>query len=236
MSRRLPALLLALTLAACGGSSGSGGDKDATPTKESATKAATAINITKADAPDGFTGAAHDSTGDNSQEDKDLLACIGASAPGGEIVDIYGDDLSKGTALPQFQVSTDVMVQPTTDVVKKDLAAFQNTTKTTGCLTTELTKLVNEQGKQAGGLAAAGAKVTPFETKADGTDGAFGYTFTANLTASGLTVPVEIVVQGILLKHTELQLTTIGIGEVFPAAARTELFDKAVSRLKKNAV
>lgn len=236
MTRRLPALLLTFALAACGGGSDSKADKNTTPTKESATKAATAINITKADAPAGFTGTAHDSSDDGSAEDKELLACIGATPPGGEVVDVYGDDLSKGSALPQFKVSTDVMVQPTTDVVKNDLAAFQNTTKTTSCLTTELTKLINEQGKAAGGLSAAGVKVTPFETKADGTDGAFGYTFTANLAASGLTVPVEIVVQGVVYKHTELQFSTIGIGEVFPGSARTELFEKAVSRLKKNAV
>lgn len=236
MSRRTAVVLLTLVLAGCSGGSGSGSSKSATPTKDSATKAANAINLMKADAPDGFTGAAHDTSGDNSQEDKDLLACIGATAPGGEVVDVHGDDISKGTALPQFQVSTDVMVQPTTDVVAKDLAAFQNSTKTIGCLTTELTKLVNAQGKQAGGLAASGAKVTPFATKADGTDGAFGYTFTANLAASGLTVPVEIVVQGLLLKHTEVQFTTVGIGGPFPAATRTELFTKAVDRLKKHAV
>ena len=236
MSRRLPALLLALALAGCSGGSSSGGDKDAAPTKESATKAATAVVLTKADAPEGFTGKAHDPSGDSSAENKEFLACVGATVPGSELADVYGDDLAKGSALPQFMASTEVSVQPTKDIVNKDLAAFQNTTKTTTCLMTELTKLVNEQGKSAGGLTATGGKVTTFDTKADGTDGAFGYSYTANLAASGLTVPVEIVVQGVLYKHTELQVTTIGIGAVFPAATRTELFDKAVGRLKKSAV
>jgi hypothetical protein len=233
MSRRAPALLLTLALAACGGS---GSTKDTAPTKEAATAAAAAINLQEADAPTGFVGKPHDATGDNSAQDKALVACIGATPPGSEVADVYGADLSKGAALPQYMASTQVSVLPSKAIVQKDLAAFQDKTKTTGCLTAGLTKLVNEQGKSAGGLTADGVKVEAVDEKSDGTDGAFSYRFNATLKASGLTVPVEITLTGVLVKHSELQFTTIGIGDVFPADVRAQLLKKAVDRLKKSAV
>lgn len=234
MSRRAPALLLTLALAGCGG--GGGAAKDTAPTKESATTAATAINLVTADAPTGFVGKPHDATGDNSAQDKEVTACIGATPSGSELADVYGDDLSKGAALPQFMASTQVSVLPSTTIVSKDLAAYKDTTKVVGCLTAGLTKLVNEQGKTAGGLSATGVKVDAVDTKAEGTDGAFSYRFKATLAASGLTVPVEIILTGVLVKHTELQFTTIGIGDVFPADVRADLLKKAVGRLKSKGV
>ena len=96
--------------------------------------------------------------------------------------------------------------------------------------------IVNEQGKSAGGLTAGGVKVEAVDEKADGTDGAFSYRFNATLKASGLTVPVEIILTGVLVKHSELQFTTIGIGDVFPTDVRTQLLKKAVDRLKAKGV
>ena len=81
--------------------------------------------------------------------------------------------------------------------------------------------------------AGAGA---PDETEADRTDGSFSHRFNGPLKASGLTVPVEFIVTGVLVKHSELQFMTIGIGDVFPADVRAQLLKKAVDRLKKNAV
>lgn len=226
------ALLAALSLAACGGGSTSTADK--APTKAAGETAAKAINLTTSDLPTGFTGEPSDSAAEDTPQEVAFAACVGASKPTEDLVDVSSDDFGKGGQLDLQQVSSDVSIVASADVAKKDLAAYQGS-KTEACLTTFVTELLAEQ--TGGGEVTFGPPtIAKLATEVDGTDGGFGYTVTTTATAAGIEIPFELAIQGFLYKHTAISLTTLAIGKPFPTDVRTELLGTLVDRTKAKAV
>lgn len=238
MTPRLPLLVLtAALLSACGGGDAPATSGKPTPkalTKADATATADAINLTDADAT-GFTGEAHDDSGSTAAEEKEFSTCVGASDKDADLTDTYSKDYERGSQ-PQMQtVSSEVQVDSDPAQLAKDLAAFQAADKVKTCLTTSVTKLLQQEVGQSG-VTFSTPVVAELKTTADGTDGAFGYRVTITAMAQGITIPFEITEQGVLKGHTTLSFSTMSIGTPIPAADRDALLAKLVDRLKDKAV
>lgn len=232
------ALAATVAVTACGGGSGSGsssGSTDTAPSTSAATAAATAINLVKADLP-GYNATPHDSSSDSDPDNVAFASCVGASAPNsGDVVDLYSEDFEKGTQLDSKQVSSEVTVVKSQSTARKDLKAFQGD-KTKTCLETFVGKLLTKQAGEASGVTFATPTISRLDPQGAGTDGTFGYSVTTTAKAAGLSLPFEITIQGLLVKHTGTQLTTLSVGGPFPAADRDALFAKLVERSKSSAV
>ena len=245
MTQRLPvlvpaAVLTAALLSACGGGDdnptlGSSPTPSAKPlTSVEAKAAANAINLTDADVA-GFKGTAHEDDSSSTAEEKEFATCVGASDKDADLTDTYSKDYERGSQ-PQMQtVSSEVQVDSDPAQLAKDLAAFQAADKVKTCLTTSVTKLLQQEVGQSG-VTFSTPVVAELKTTADGTDGAFGYRVTITAMAQGITIPFEITEQGVLKGHTTLSFSTMSIGTPIPAADRDALLAKLVDRLKDKAV
>jgi len=217
-------------VAACGGGSSS----TKAPTKAAGESAAKAITLTSTDLPAGFTGKPHDASNDHDPQQVAFAACVGASAPTDDLVDAYSDDFSKGAQLDLQQVSSEVNIIASATKAKGDLTAYRGS-KTEACLKTFVTDLLKKQAG-GGGVTFGPPDIARLDTPVEGTDGGFGYTVTTTASASGLQFPFEIAIQGFLLRHTAVSLTTLAVGKPFPAEVRTDLLAKLVKRTKDKAV
>jgi hypothetical protein len=226
------AVLAAVVVAGCGG--GTTWVTLSAPTKANAEAAGAAINLTSADVPSGYTGAAHDSTDDNSDDSKAFAACTGATPPGDALADVYSEDFSEGAQLNMRQVSSEVVVLADRSRATMDLKAYQGS-KTEACLNTFVGKLLTAQ-TAGSGVTFGPPTVAKLTTDPSGTDGGFGYIVTTTASAAGVEIPFEIAVSGFLVKHTGVQLSTLSVGGPFPANVRTDLLAKLATRAKAKAV
>jgi hypothetical protein len=227
-------VLLALALAtACSGSSSA---KEVTPTKDTGTKAATAINLTKADLPSGWTSEPADNS-DNTPDstDKKIVTCLGLPATDTtDVSDINSDDFSKGQPPLATQVNSEVEVVASLAQASRLQKAFTGN-KVEGCLKSVF---ADEAKSEAG--ATPGLKFgTPTVTKKaapSGVDAGFAFAIGIPVQASGQTINVNTSIIGFFVKHTEVTLQTTVIGT--PAADYDEnaLIGKLVERTKKSAV
>ena len=233
------ALTASLVVAGCGGSSGSSGSLKASstpPSKAAAEAAAAAMNLTVKDVPVGYEGAPHESSPDSKSQTAAFAACAGASNVDSDtIADVYSQDFSKGTRLNSQKVSSEVQVVKSTRLATSDLKAYQGD-KTKTCLATFISKLLAKQSGGAGGATFSAPQITQLTPKADGIEGAFGYQVNLTASAAGLTIPFEIAIEGLLVKHSEVSLTVLSIGGPFPTSDRDALFAKLAARSVSSAV
>lgn len=226
------ALIASLAVTGCGGSSGSS-KSSAPPSKAAAASAGAAINLAASDLPSGYKGAPHDDSADTKAQTAAFIACTGASnVESDTIADLNSPDFSKGAQLNMKQVSSDVQIVKSASQARSDLRAY-NGDKTKGCLSTFITKLLT---KAAGGATFSAPTITKLTPHADGIEGAFGYQVNLSASAAGLTIPFEIAIEGLLVKHSEVSLTVLSIGGPFPTADRDALFAKLAARSVKSAV
>lgn len=227
------AATLALALLAAGCSGGSG-DKDSAPSKDKANAAAKAINLTKADAPSGWKTSDADNSGSGADDDKiALYGCNGLSkADAEDVVDVSSDDLVKGTEPLTTQVNSEVEVLSSLDQAERVRKAFSGD-KAVDCVKKYF---LDQIGKEAD---SSGAKIgTPKVTSRTpaGVDKGFGFDVTLPISASGISLNVKASVVGFFVKHTEVELTTLTIGEVPSDYDQGALLSKLQDRAKKSAV
>lgn len=231
--------LLLLTLAGCGGSSSSAGGASPSaspappPTKEAATAAAGAINLTQADVGAAYKASPAQKDPSTDAEAAALATCVGGTPPSAALVDLSSPDFAKGAALQMQQLSSSVSVLPSEDQVRTDVAALTGD-KAVPCLTKYIGKVLAASG--GGQVTFESPKVTPLETRDAGTDGAFGYDVKVSAKSSGITIDVDVVLQGFAVKHTEVQLTALSIGPAFPEAERSKLLSALLQRAEAKAV
>lgn len=227
------ALAAAVVVTGCGGGSGTSSKP---PTKAAADQAATAINLTVADLPSGYTAAPHDASSDSSPEDAAFAACVGATAPNvDDITDAFSEDFNKGAQIDTKQVSSEVEVVKSASTAASDLKAFKGD-KAKTCIETFVTKLLAKEAGSSSGVSFGTPTVARIDITSDGLDGAFGYQVRLTVTAQGQQIPFDVTIAGLLKDHTEVSLTTLSIGQPFPTSDRDALLQKLRDRAKKSAV
>ena len=225
-----------LLVAGCGGSSGSK-KSDTAPTVAAAESAAAAINLKAADVPTGFTGEKHEEDTAGDKDEKDFLACVGAtSTDADQVKDVFSDDFSMAASqVEQQQVSSDVTVLKTTAKASGDVKAFQSD-KATTCLETFFTKVVNSELGGTPGVTVGKPTVTKLSPSADGVDGAFGFRVGLELSAGTVKLPMEMVIQGASKKHTQVSLEVFSLGKVLGQSEIDKMWSTVLDRTTTSAV
>jgi hypothetical protein len=230
------ALLTLALAAACGG--GSGSAKDTPPAKADATKAATSINLVKADFSADFTSTpADNSQASNGALPEDVATCLGiskADAASHDVVDLDSDSFAKGAPPNGVQVSSEVEVVTSKAEAKKELTIFQGD-KASGCLGKSFEKSLKEQIGATAGVTLGKVEVTKLSPSTSGTDGAFGFSLTIPVQAPGITINVKTEVRGFLKKHTEVTLVSVSYG-TGGDIDNDAIYRKLVDRAKSSAV
>jgi hypothetical protein len=221
-------LLLTATVAALAGAPGAAA-KAKTPTKAAATAFAKKVNLTTADVA-GFTGKPNKTTASDQRQSEMLAKCSGGIDPRREVVDVPSLDFSlAGTGAEE--VSSDVSVLPSAQLVAADLRAVKSA-RGRKCLTQATGRLLASM--DASGVTYGTTTLTTLKRSAPGSDGSFAYRLRVNATASGVKVPFFVDSLGFASGKAEVGLTTLGIGQPFPAADEQRLFTLLAGRASFN--
>jgi hypothetical protein len=219
-------LLLTATVAALAGAPGAAA---ATPTKAAARVFAEKVNLTAADVP-GFTGKTSKTTASDERQSEMLAKCSGGIDPRRDVVDVPSLDFSlAGTG--EEEVSSDVSVLPSAQLVRADLQSVKST-RGRRCLTQGTARLLSAM--KGPGVKYGTITLTTLKRSAPGSDGSFAYRFRVNATAGGVKVPFFVDTFGFASGPAEVGLTTLGIGQPFPAAAEQRLFALLAGRASFN--
>jgi hypothetical protein len=248
MRRRARAVIVVLSvvgLAACGGS-GSGSDsaqpsptKAPVPSEAEAKAAVAAINLTAADMPgfeqDDSGSEEPDASPSPDPDEKAFGECLGVKDLEGadDIADDSSPDFDKGTLPSLLSISSEVEVVPDDAQARKDLTALQ-ADKAVECMRTFAEKGINAE--VGDGVTVSLSSVEKLTPAAEGTDGSFGFHLKGTISAEGGSAPLEMLVEGLLLKHTEVSLTVFGVGDGFSQAESDAAFAKLVTKAKASAV
>jgi len=219
-----PALLVALTLAACsGGGSNSGDTKTASPGND---KAATVrINLRATDFPEGWTSAPHQGTPDEGATTTQYQQCVGIPDPATRFTaDTRSLDFSKGQGT---SASSQVRMAKTADDASADLAAFQSA-KGPECFKQTIEKLLPGRlppGTTVGNLSTRQLEFPPLK---DGT-AAFRAEFTI---AVGGQVTLPVYADSIVFQsgRAEVVLNTTSTGAPFDSKLEEDLAKKMAER------
>jgi hypothetical protein len=243
-TRVVIAMMSIVGLAACGGS-GSATDsarstptKAPTPTEAEAKAAVAAINLTAADMP-GFeqddSSDEPDASPSPDPDEKAFGECLGVKDLEGadDIADDSSPDFDKGTLPSLLSISSEVEVVPDDAQARKDLTALQ-ADKAVECMRTFAEKGINAEVGE--GIRVSLSSVEKLTPAAEGTDGSFGFHLKGTISAEGGSAPLEMLVEGLLLKHTEVSLTVFGVGDGFSQAESDAAFAKLVAKAKASAV
>lgn len=236
LTRTGTALLTLALAAACGG--GSSSAKDTAPAKAAATKAATAINLVKADFSSEFTSTPADNSGDSSGAlPDDVATCLGiskADAASHDVVDLDSDSFAKGAPPNGVQISSEVEVVTSKTEAKKQLAIFKGD-KASDCLGKSFEAALKGQIGSAAGVTLGKVEITKLSPSASGTDGSFGFSLKIPVQAQGISITVKTEVRGFLKKHTEVTLVSVSYGTGADVDSDA-LYRKLVDRAKSSAV
>ena len=239
----VPAVVLALLATGCSGGS-SGSSKDTAPTRAQAQAAAKAINLTSADAPSGFSATPADNGTDSSDKDipRSIAKCLGVDATlidgTSDIVDQQSDSLDKGQPPAGISITSETEVVKTKAEVKKVMDLYRGD-KTLDCVKTAANaSLTASIQKSASGVKVSFGtiSVTRISPSADGTDGTFGFSIKLPLSATGISIPVQIDVLAFAKDHTEVSLNVTSFGSPLSDSDRDGLYAKLVARAKTSAV
>jgi len=201
----------------------------ATPTKAAATAFAKKVNLTAADVP-GFTGKPNKTTASDQRTSEMLAKCSGGIDPRRDISDVPSLDFSlAGTG--EEEVSSDVSVLPSAQLVRADLKSVKSA-RGRKCLTQGTERLLaamKDPGVKYGTIT-----LTTLKRTAPGSDGSFAYRFRVNATAGGVKVPFFVDTFGFASGPAEVGLTTLGIGQPFPATDEQRLITLLAGRASFN--
>jgi hypothetical protein len=227
-------LALVLLVAACSG--GSGSAKEVRPTTATGTKAATAINLTKADLPASWTSQAADNT-DNTPDssDKKIATCLGLpTTDTKDVVDVNSDEFAKGQPPQATQVNSEVEVVASLAQASRLQKAFTSD-KVEGCLKSVFAEEVKSEAGSTPGLT-FGSPTVSKKSLPSGVDSGFAFDVGVPITVQGATLNVSISIVGFFVKHTEVTLQTTVIGTPAADYDQNALLGKLVERTKKSAV
>jgi hypothetical protein len=226
-------MALALLTAACGGS---GKAKEVTPTTATGTKAATAINLQKADLPSAWTSTPADNSNNSADTtDKKIVACLGLPATDStDVVDVNSDTFAKGAPPQGTQVNSEVKVVASLAQATRREQGFSGT-KAEGCLKTVYTETAKAQAGSTPGITIGTPTVTQ-KSGPSGTDGGFAFDILIPVSAQGVTLKVNASIIGFFVKHTEVTLQTTTFGATATDYDPNAVVKTLVGRAKANAV
>lgn len=220
-------LLVMVVVAALAGAPGAAEAK--TTTKAAATAFAKKVNLTAADLP-GFTGKPTKTTASDRRTSEMLAKCSGGVDPRRDIVDVPSLDFSlAGTG--EEEVSSDVSVLPSAQLVTADLKSVKSA-RGRKCLTQGTERLLTAM--KAPGVKYGTITLTTLKRTVPGSDGSFAYRFRVNATAGGVKVPFFVDSFGFASGPAEVGLTTLGIGQPFPATDEQRLLTLLAGRTSFN--
>jgi hypothetical protein len=201
------------------------------PTKARSTAFAKAVNLGAADVA-GFTGKVSKPSATDHRLSEMLARCAGSVDPSKDIVDIRSPDFSLAGAGAQ-DVASEVSVLPSAHLVAVDLAAVKSP-KGRACLTKETGLLLASM--KTPGVTYGKLTLTTLKRSAPGSDGSFAYRFRVNATAGGVKVPFFLDTLGFGSGPAEIGLTTLGVGQPFPAADEQRLWTLLAGRASFNRI
>jgi hypothetical protein len=231
------ALLLALALAACGGSSSKSSSTTSSPstTASSASTPASAgsdpaaearakkLVFVQGDFPAGWTGSpATPDTPEDKATTKQLDTCIGTSGDDAHSADVKGDDFNMGQGT---QVSSEAQIIKSDATYKSDVDAIKSP-KLQSCLQQFLSK---EIAKQAG-VTPSSLDLVPFSVPTFG-DVTKGMRLTAAMPIQGQTL--NIVVDFVLMGKNKAEVTSTfsNVGQPFDQSLEKTLLEKLGAKL-----
>jgi hypothetical protein len=214
------------------GSSSSSTSASAPWTPARAQAFAAAVILTAADVP-GFTASRHHETAADRQNVAQLASCAGAVDPSRRIVDVYSDDISRGSGLQAQQVGSSVDVLPSASLAKQDFIKFTAPSART-CIAAYVARAL-AQSPSSSSVQFGTASILTLSPPPGASANSFAYRFVIPVTASG--VKVQFYVD--LLFHragpAEIAFNDLGIGAPFPARDEQRLFSLLVRRADAHA-
>jgi hypothetical protein len=216
---------LAVTLAGCGGSSSpkppptntTGGSSPATlPTTKAAAKTLAAkINLQASDMT-GYTAKPHKTSASDKSLDKQLSRCItGHVSKGGQLADVNSPDFDRGSGLTSQEVSSDVTVERSASIVRRDLRLIHSP-KTLPCVKRGLIKALKAQ---SGKLTVKSVKLSRLATATPtGSSGAFGLRIAVVGETQGVRIPFFVDIRGAAVRSLELSVVVLGLRQPYPTA------------------
>lgn len=232
LHRAACALPLLAAAVGCGG----GGAKatavvpDVAPTKARALAAVKAINLTIDDLPLFTTNPPHKARPGETDYDAVFSTCLGV--PAGKVGRVAAVEVSFSHDFRE--VVSHVDVKATLPRAQQDVNAIRKP-GAAACLAQTL------KGALSDGIGADASvskpRVTAFTPDAAlGAKGAFGFNATATVRLAQGALPVHVTYMGFAVKHTEVSLMVMSVGQPFAAAQRDGLFATLTANATKHAV
>lgn len=187
---------------------------------------AKAIGLKPTDAP-GFTATARGEDPKAAAANAALAACLGGASAspvaGGRanLANVDSDAFTAGTGLMSQQLSSNVTVVRSLAEARDDLAGFTGP-RAKGCIGRFVDALL--RSLTGADITLGSTSVTTLPTTAPPSVGSFGYRVTVSATAAGQPTHFYVDVFGFVRATTEVSLTTLSIGELFPARTEQALF------------
>jgi hypothetical protein len=188
---------------------------------------ASAINLTRADMR-GYTPSPNPSSGPDSQAAA-LAQCAGATPLSQQLVDVSGEDFSRGSGLRSQQASSDVTVMPTVALVARDFAALASA-RGQACLRTYLTRVVVKSNpssvKLVGGVTLTQLPIGSLR----GVTRSVGLRIVVTEAVQRVRIPVYIDAIALASGRLEVSLSTFSIQAAFPASEERRLLAVLAAR------
>ncbi len=240
---RIGAAALVMALAACGSSSKPSAGPTATKSSKAAATtttvanaaadktAANALLLVQTDLPEGWIGSQSNSDPSDAADNQKLAACVGATDPAKQTVDVSGSDFDKGNA----EVSSEVAFAPNRDAFVQDLRALRSS-KFESCVKTLFdTQLQAEMAKDSPGVNVSDLTLTSLSTPTYG-EGSVGLRLSVKVTGpTGPTIQLYVDEIEFGQGRAEVSLTFSDQGAPFDTLLERMLVGKAVAKLKTSA-
>ena len=160
-----------------------------------------------------------------------LLRCAGALGSRQKLVEVSSSKFTRGHALPEVGVSSEVSLARTPGLAAKELATIRSA-HARACVSRYLNLLFK-------GKAFPGARVNPITIiagtpPAPGTSGSFGWRIRVAFTVKRTRIPFYFDILGFVYGPAQVVLLSSGFPIPLPAAIQQRLFVLLVARAKAN--
>jgi hypothetical protein len=240
-------LAVAGLLASCGGArhgsarsvlgkTATSGVTDGRMTKTQAIAFARAVNLRAGDVP-GFRTSSpkHErETAADKRLERELKRCMGVSSSNhGVAEEIDSPSFERNASVAELSVSSSVSVASSAAAAADELVEFRSV-RARACLIRWLRALV--EGSYLHGATVGQISVAQGTPPAPGTQGGFGWRFTATIAVRSIRIPFYLDILGFIYGPTEVALFSSGVPVPFPAAAQQRLFLLLLARAKARRV
>ena len=203
------------------------------PTRSQAVAFARAVNLSAADVP-GFTVGEREhkaKTPAERQLGHQLLRCAGALSPRQKLIEVSSSKFTRGHALPQVDVSSEVSVARTPGLAARELATIRSA-HARACVSRYLNLLF--KGKEFPGASINPVTIVAGTPPAPGTSGSFGWRIKVTFTVKHARIPFYFDILGFVYGPAQVVLASSGFPIPLPAAIQERLFVLLVARAKAN--